>query len=299
MDKLYIIAQKNQQQANAVSAGIELAKKMNLQPEIAAYSYESFSGDAYYNPRIAADVRQQILATQKLELEQQLSDIAADMTPTDMHFNTSFKIPFNITWCKDLAEHACQQAKPQQYAMMLKAIHESDYFLPADWQLIRHTKVPLMLLTHNLLTKAGTILMAVDLGSNKPVKKALNQAVINQARRLAEVTGHELHLGFVIRIPKILRDMDILNSRVLIKEAYDKHQQAIEQIGIDRDHVHILAGNPDMCLFELSCRLNAEYLVMGAVQRQGIMGRVIGNTAEAILARSRSHILLIPQQAVD
>ncbi|GIU53694.1 universal stress protein [Shewanella sp. KT0246] len=291
MDKLYIIAQKNQQQANAVSAGIELARKMNLQPEIAAYSYESFSGDAYYNPRIAADVRQQILAKQKLDLEQQLSDIAANTTPTN--------IPFNITWCKNLAEHASQHAKPQQYAMMLKAIHESDHFLPVDWQLIRHTKIPLMLLTHNLLNKVGAILMAVDLGSNKPAKKALNQAVINQAHRLAEITGHELHLGFVIRIPKILRDMDILNSRVLIKEAYDKHQQAIEQIGIDRDHVHILAGNADMCLFELSCRLKAEYLVMGAVQRQGIIGRVIGNTSEAILARSRCNILLVPQQAID
>ncbi|WP_153913973.1 universal stress protein [Shewanella sp. TC10] len=283
MDKLYIISQKDQQQANAVSAGIELAKKLNLQPEIAAYSYESFSGDAYYNPRIAAEVRQQILANDRLELEQQLNELQASSTP------------FNITWCKNLAEHASQHAQPPQYAMMLKSIHASEQFLPADWQLIRHTKVPLMLLSNNPLNKARSILMAIDLGSNKPAKQALNQAVVNQAYRLAEVTGHELHLGFVIRIPKVLRDMDLINSRTLVKEAYDKHQATIEPLGLKREQVHILAGNADMCLFELSCRLKAEYLVMGAAQRQGIMGCVIGNTSEAILAKIRSNVLLVPQ----
>lgn len=282
MDKLFIISQRHQQQTDAISAGILLAKQLDLLAEIMAYNYESFSGDAYYNPRIAGAARIQILADDKTRVQHLLSELDAD------------DVPFTNIWCKNLSEHACQHVHPDEYAMMLKSIHESAHFLPMDWQLIRHTKVPLMLLSNNPLNQTKSILMAVDLGSNKPSKQALNQAVIAQAHKLAASTGHDLHLGFVIRLPKILRDMDLVNSRTLIKDAYQQHRQVIEEIGLDKDHVHILAGDADMCLFELSCRLRAQYLVIGARQRQGLLGAVIGNTAESILARIRSNVLVVP-----
>ncbi len=284
MDKLFIISQKHQQQTDAIKAGVLLAGQLDLQPEIAAYSYESFSGDAYYNPRIAASVRAQVLAQDTASIQQQLSELNAS------------HIAFNSMWCKNLFEHACEYAHPDEYAMIVKSIHESAHFLPMDWQLIRHTKVPLMLLSNNPLNRAKSILMAVDLGSNNTSKQALNQAVITQAKKLADATGYELHLAFVIRLPKILRDMDLVNSRTLIKDAYQRHSEELQQIGLDKDHQHIMAGDADMCLFELSCRLKAQYLVMGARQRQGIMGHVVGNTSESILTRIRSNVLVVPHQ---
>ena len=287
MDKLFIISHKHQQQTDAISAGVLLANQLGLHPEVVAYSYESFSGDAYYNPRIAAAARAQVLAKDKTIVQQLLDKLDAR------------NVPFTNMWCKNLCEHACEYVHPSEYAMMLKSIHESTHFLPMDWQLIRHTKVPLMLLSNNPLNRVKSILMAVDLGSNNSSKQALNQAVITQANRLAAATGYDLHLGFVIRLPKILRDMDLVNSHSLIKEAYQKHQQVIDEIGLDRDHVHIMAGDADMCLFELSCRLKAQYLVMGARQRQGILGHVIGNTAESILTRIRSNVLVVPYYSED
>ncbi|QQX78982.1 universal stress protein [Shewanella sp. KX20019] len=284
MDKILIISQKNQQQANAVAAGVVLAEQLELAPEIAAYSYESLSGDAYYNPRIAASVRAQVLADDIAYVRQQLSELNAP------------NIPIVSMWCKNIFEQACGHAGCDEYAMMVKSIHESAHFLPLDWQLIRHTKVPLMLLSNNPLNRAKSILMAVDLGSDNPSKQALNQAVITQAKKLSAATGYELHLGFVIRVPKVLRDMDLVNSRTLIKDAYQRHSQEIEQLGLDKEYVHILAGDADMCLFELSCRLKAQYLVMGARQRQGILGYVVGNTAESILSRIRSNVLVVPQR---
>ncbi|MCG9728472.1 universal stress protein [Shewanella sp. Isolate13] len=287
MNRLFIISQKHQQQTDAIAAGILLANQLGLQPEVMNYSYESLSGDAYYNPRIAASVRAQILAEDEAYVQNTLAQLKASNTPS------------TTLWCKNLSEHACKKAHPDDYAMMLKSIHESAHFLPADWQLIRHTKVPLMLLSNNPLNRVKSILMAIDLGTNDASKQALNQAIIMQANRLATATGYELHLGFVIRLPKVLRDMDLVNSRSLIKEAYQKHQQEIEKIGLEQDRVHILAGDADMCLFELSCRLKAEYLVMGARQRQGILGYIVGNTAESILTRIRSNVLVVPHQTVD
>ncbi|WP_144212983.1 universal stress protein [Shewanella donghaensis] len=284
MDKLFIISQKHQQQTNAITEGMALATMLELKPEIMSYCYESLSGDAYYNPRIAAVVRAEVLAEDSASVKQQLSDLNAS--------NTLFT---NI-WCKNLCEHACEYVTADKYAMMVKSIHETANFLPMDWQLTRHTKVPLMLLSNNPLNRAESILMAVDLGSDNTSKRALNRTVIAQAQRLATATGFDLHLGYVIRLPKILRDMDLVNSRTLVKEAYQRYQLEIEQLGLDKDHVHIMAGTADLCLFELSCRLKAQYLVMGARQKQGILGLVLGNTAESILTRIRSNVLVVPQR---
>ncbi|WP_394203022.1 universal stress protein [Shewanella waksmanii] len=284
MDKLYIIAQKDQHQTDAISAGLALAKQLNLQAEIGCYSYESLSGESYYDNEIASKAQAQILADELASIQEQLHTLAAMDTPVVQN------------WCKNLAEHACQHVRPESHSFMVKSIHDSDQFLPADWQLIRHTQVPLMLMSNNPLNKARSVLMAIDLGTNKLEKQHLNEQVIAQAKRLAEVTGFELHLGYVVRVPKILRDMDILNIRTLVKDAYNKHQEAIAKIGIDNENVHILAGNADMCLFELSCRLKAQYLVMGIHQKQGIFGHIIGNTSEAILSKVRSNIVVVPSK---
>lgn len=284
MDKLFIISQKHQQHTNAINEGINLAKQLGLAPEIMSYSYESLSGDAYYNPRIAGVVRERIRAEDTAAVMQQLADLNAE------------NIAFRNIWCKNLAEHVCEYVTPDKYAMIIKSIHESAHFFPMDWQLTRHIKVPLMLLSNHPLQQAETILMAVDLGSNDLNKQALNQEVVDQAKKLAKATGFDLHLGYVIRFPQILRDMDIINTSTLVKEAYQRHNDEMTAIGLDKDHVHILAGDADLCLFELSCRLKSKYLVMGGRQRQGILGFMLGNTAEAILERVRCNVLVVPHR---
>jgi nucleotide-binding universal stress UspA family protein len=40
--------------------------------------------------------------------------------------------------------------------------------------------------------------------------------------------------------------------------------------------------------------LKSKYFVIGARQREGLLGRIIGNTAELVLERMRSNVLIIP-----
>ncbi|MCL1139399.1 universal stress protein [Shewanella pneumatophori] len=283
MDRMFIISQKHQAKSDVISAGVLLANQLGLSPEVMSYCYESFSGDAYYNPRIAASVRLQILNEAENAAQTELTQLNAG------------QVPHNTIWCKNLSEHACAQVNADEYAMMLKSLAEPEHFQPEDWQLIRNTQVPLMLMSNNLLNKAKSILMAVDLDSDNPEKQKLNTAVINQAKSLAKATGAELHLGFVIQLPKVLRDMDVLDTHYLVKESYQRHKQELEKIGLAPDNIHILVGEADLCLFELSCRLKAEYIVMGVRQHKGILGQIIGNTAESILQRLRSNILVVPK----
>ena len=282
MDRMLIISQQHEQENDAIRAGVLLANQLALSPEVTSYSYESFAGDAYYNPRIAAAARLQLLSEAENNIQTELMKIGAE------------HVPYTAIWCKNMSEHACQQVNADEYGMIFKTLPKAAQFKPEDWQLIRHTPIPLMLLSNNLLNQAKSILMAVDLDSSNSEKQRLNQAVINQAMSLAKATGAELHLGFVIQLPKVLRDMDILDTHYLVKESYQRHQQQLAELGLAPDNIHILVGDTDLCLFELSCRLKAQYLVMGIRQQKGILGRLIGNTAESILLRLRSSILIVP-----
>jgi nucleotide-binding universal stress UspA family protein len=151
-----------------------------------------------------------------------------------------------------------------------------------------------MLLSDNPIKKASSILMAVDLDAKSQQKQRLNQLVLQHGRQLAEASGAKLHLAHIIRVPKVIRDLEVLNLHEMVKSAWRRHQTLLELTGLPKEQIHIIAGDPDLCLYQLSCRLKSDYLVIGARQRQGLMGRVIGNTAEQILRRVRSNVLVIP-----
>lgn len=282
MDKVFIISQKEEALTDAIAAGIELARAMDKCAEVFAYSFEYFSGAEYYNPRLGAAAQQKVMKERAAKIELELKALQAA------------EVPVHTVWSKNLYEHACHHSIRHGFDLMVKAVHHKEHYLPVDWHLIRHVKIPLMLLTDNPLHRGNTVLMAVDLGSDNLLKQQLNQTVISHGKALAKATGSKLHLAFVIRVPKVLRDMDLINTNTIVKDAYQEHQQQLAKLNMDPDCIHIMAGDPDICLYELSCRLKARYLVLGSRQRHGVLGYVIGNMAESILCRIRSNVLVIP-----
>ncbi|NMH66197.1 universal stress protein [Shewanella salipaludis] len=282
MDKVFIIAQQEDAHTNAIETGILLARAMKKDAEVFAYCYEDFSGGERYNPRLKGAARQQLLQQRELEVRRHLTALDAD------------DIPLHLVWAKYLFEHACDYSQRHGFDYMVKAVHHAEHYQPHDWHLIRHVQIPLLLLTDTPLHRGNATLIAVDLDSHAPLKQQLNQAVIHQGQLLAKATDTQLHLAHVIRVPKMIRDMDLINTRTLAKEAHQRHQLQLSNLGLGPDDVHMLVGEPDLCLYELACRIKSRYLVIGCRQRQGLLGHMIGNTVESLLSRIRSNVLVIP-----
>lgn len=287
MSKVFIVAQHGNTHTDTITEGIKLANQLQKQAEVFAYCYEYFSGPEYYNPRLAAVAQQALMKRREEEVREQLKNIDAS------------GVPLHLVWSKVLYEHVCHYSAQHGFDMIIKGIDNKEHYLPIDWHLIRHTSVPLMLLCDNPLNKANSILMAVDLDTTNPQKQSLNDLVIAQAKMLANATGAQLHLAHVIRVPPILRDMDVLNIHDITESAHKKHAHKLKALGLAPENIHLIAGDPELCLFELSCRLKSRYLVIGARQRQGLLGHVLGNTAEAILSRMRTNVLVVPTQSMS
>ncbi|KFZ37440.1 universal stress protein UspA [Shewanella mangrovi] len=277
MSKLFIIEPQEAAQTDVIAKGVELAKLLNKEPQVFAYCYESLPQTVVYE-----EAEQQILAHKKRQMAEKMQRMGAE------------DVPVNVTWYKYLCEHAVNYSKENDFDLIVKGMCESDHMLPTDWHLLRTTKVPVMLLTENPLNQGSGVLLALDLDTIKPEKLRLNEQILQQGRQLAEATGSELHVAHIVRVPKIIRDLEVLNMQQLVKEAYQRHQTLLDDLGLDKEQIHIICGDPAQCLYQLTCRLRSQYLVMGACQRQGLMGWVIGNTAEAILHHIRCNVLVIP-----
>ena len=282
MGKVLVISQRQEAHINAVVKGVELAKLLGKRAEVFAYSFEYFGEAEYYNPKFVAVAQKQVMKQKAAKIEQQLIELAAT------------EVPVHSVWSKDLYEHACHYSARHGFDLIIKAVHHAEHYLPVDWNLIRHTRMPLMLLTDNPLHNCDAVMMALDLDSHKTIKQQLNQAVIRQACQLAKATGCQLHLAFVIRLPRVIHDMEIVDTFTMIQAAREKHQSLFDELGLSHECIHITVGDPDLCLYQLACKFKVKYLVVGAVQRQGLFAYMVGNTAESILSRMRSNVLIVP-----
>ncbi|QSX34269.1 universal stress protein [Shewanella avicenniae] len=277
MSKVFIIEPQEAAQTDVISKGIELATRLNKQPQVFAYCYEYLPDTIVY-----AEAEQQIITHKKKQMTELMNRLGAE------------DVPVNVIWYEHLCEHAVNYTKENDFDLIVKGIYHSECLFPTDWRLIRTTRVPVMLLTDNPLNQGNGVLMAMDLDTIKPEELRLNQQILAHGQQLAKATNSELHLSFIVRVPKIIRDLEILNLQQLVKEAYQRHQEVLDEMGIAKDNIHIICGDPAQCLYQLACRLRSQYLVMGACQRQSLFGLAIGNTSEKILERIRSNVLVVP-----
>ena len=287
MDKVFIVAHKSDGQTNTVKRGVKFAKKLNKQAEVFGYSYEPLPNFDDYVPAVTPLNQNAILEKDKKRIEEILERMGAE------------DVPVHSLWNKYLYEHVAKISVEQQFSMIIKGVHNSDRLTPTDWHLMRHTRVPVLFLNDNEEFKSDNILLALDLSSKSSLKQALNQKIIHVGKNLAKACGLTLHIAHVVRMPTLVNDLDLINNQMRIDKAKHRLLPQLQEIGIAESEFHVAAGDPEICLYQLSCALQAKYLVLGARQRKGFFGYVIGNTAEAILSKIQSNIVVVPVEDAE
>jgi universal stress protein E len=282
MERVFIIAAKPEASVDVLELGLSIAKSLGMVAEVFDYLYEQFNGDEKYNPRLAGVAKHDMLAEAKSRHTQSLEKLGAVSTP------------LTIEWGSHLAEHAISRASPADYHLMIKAVHPVQRFMPTDWHLIRNTRIPLLLVTEKPLKNSNITLVSLNLDDPNGDEK--NFSLVAQGHKLAKATGTELHLVFVKKVSTVMRDLDLISPQAELDAAHKKYDQRLQSFGVATDALHLMVGEPKLCLIDLSCKLKTAYLVVGTEQRKGLMGLMIGNTAEAILEHIHSNVLVVPSK---
>ncbi|PSS51661.1 universal stress protein [Pseudomonas sp. BBP2017] len=170
---------------------------------------------------------------------------------------------------------------------------------PLDWQLLRHSPVPLHLVAHAELQLPTRVLAAVDLSQDDPVMEKLNTRILESAKAIALQCKAQLHLvqaydwnrSFVAYAAVPVAWNDQLLEQ-MTGHANERMHQLGARFGIDTGQQHMIKGPATCVISDYANQNGFDVVVMGTLYHEGI-SRIVGSTTEQALYKVRSSILAI------
>ncbi len=168
---------------------------------------------------------------------------------------------------------------------------------PDDWNLLRSSEVPVMLVKPEAWKPEPTIICALD--AFDEAHDDLNVALLKEGDALSRILHGSLHL--VTAYPLFerwvgelggLRDYDSL-KRDVEKEIRDRIVALAGGAGVAYERLYADEGPPEHVIATLAEDLSAELVVVGTHARQGLKGMVLGNTSERLVHHLATDVVTV------
>ncbi len=203
-------------------------------------------------------------------------------------------------WHRSIWQGVLHTAESIDASLIAKQVHRphaSGYLgTPDDWNLIRHSRVPVLLSQLQDWSAQPAVYAALDVYDD--AHAAMNRRVLESAWDLTRRLGGQLHIVSVF--PVLSNWMDqittVMSYQHLKREIEQEISTAVARLtgamGLRDYRLHVLEGLADV---EITRTVDAgSVLVIGCKARTGVSGYLIGNTAEKVLHRAEVDILAIP-----
>ncbi len=168
----------------------------------------------------------------------------------------------------------------------------------ADWELLRLSPLPVLLVKRSRPYKRPRVLAAVDPTHAFAKPAGLDGEIIDLARRFSEVLHGQLHAVHAydpLRASMLAKDG---TAAVRAREAAAAQAKADLARTVRSAHIpparrHLCGRHPIDAVLEVATTLHSDIVVMGAVSRSGLRRLFIGNTAEQLLDRLPCDLLVV------
>ncbi len=171
----------------------------------------------------------------------------------------------------------------------------------ADWQLIRHSNVPLLLTRRTSRDGYRCVMAAVDPLHLDDKPAELDHRILAHADRVAR--EHDAALCVVNVVTPAVPPISVAGAApaLAIGETnaprLDAHRQRLDELVRDSacaaSSVCVLTGSPADEIVRHCDEHKADLVVMGAVSRSALRNALIGNTAEKVLGKLDADTLII------
>ena len=224
------------------------------------------------------------------EREQWLLDQVTDAGMADAD------VSIEVQWTSDIAAWVAEHAAED---VVFKSVHHSKTFThtPLDWELLRRCPKPVYIAATRRRKLSGNVLATIDLRHSNAKHRAMNLRVLEAAREFAQLQQAKLHVVNVVEISQVLRDLDIVDSRKVQRQAVANSRELLDALlqpfGVPRKNVHMPVGKVGQMVAATAGKINADMLVVGTTARRGAEGMLLGNSAERILTKAPCDVLAV------
>lgn len=287
MGKLLIIADADKR-CSATPRGLELAHRLGYSAEVVAFSWASLKA-LDLSPQEQAELKQRLLNERESELEKRIGKFQ----------HQGQKVRLKVVWHKDLVEWVLKRIDSGSYEAVVKTGRRTESLIhtPSDWQLLRESKLPVLIVAEEKWQRTKPVLAAVDLTTRNRDKLKLNDKILTQAKQVADALEAKLHVIAAIEVPTLLSDLDMIDpgtyyknqktaAEPLVKKLAERHEIPASSFCLKR-------GPVDKVITSEAAKVRAQLVVMGTVGRKGVKARLLGNTAESVLQLLHTDVLAI------
>lgn len=195
-----------------------------------------------------------------------------------------------------LVEAINELCEKTPFSVVVKSCDKKDklsLLTPLDWQLLRNTPCPVLLVKKDSLWEGGKIFAAFNPFSRKRRYRELGQTLVNMAGMISRETRAELNLVVAYAAPMLAAEPENQTIELLEQKSKVKATELLEGLDLPEVHYQIGEGPADYWIPHIANKEQASLVVLGTHGRDGISGALLGNTAESVLDRIECDVLVV------
>lgn len=284
----------------ALGRAVWLAENVGADLEIlVCYYNEYLSGDRLFDSPSLEKARKEVIEGHEKHLEEIAEPIRAK----------GVLVTTTALWDHPLYEGIVRRAVESNADIVFKDTHHHSAVTRAlltntDWNLIRTCPMPLWLVKPNFLSDRPQFVAAIDPMNDHDKPAALDDEILHLATGLASCTDGDVH-AFHSYDPRIAVATATANAYIPVslpfdeieKQMHEDHQKRFQEITefhkVADERAHLVAGLTHEELPAKAEEVDADVVVMGAVNRNRWQRLFIGATAERTLEYLPCDLLIV------
>ena len=295
---LFAVKNPDSRKQRAIVKAIDIAKRLGASLEL----YHAISSPVFFDVQPLTGTSLAELKREALDLRQRR--LEAHVARAGVR---GVQVSCKVQWDYPPHEAIVRRASQSGADLIIAECHEGSRLKPwlmhlTDWELLRTSPVPVLLLRNTKLYRRPAILAAVDPSHLHAKPARLDPEIIAASEGLStSLRGsfHVMHANYPAVFGLTLGDPAI--DAVTLAASYEEQKRKdaedfktfAEKAGIPRARRHLVSGDPVYAIPKAAEDMRAQVVVMGAVSRSGLKRVFIGNTAERVLNHLPCDVLVV------
>jgi universal stress protein E len=280
----------------AVTKGAQLARALGAHLEL----FHAISTPLYvdaYSPDESIPHIERRTRNQSIE---QLEKIAAALRAEGL------KVDVSSAWDFPIYEAIVRRARRDDADLIVAERHAKRHIVPGllqltDWELLRTSPVPVLLVKTTAAYQRPVVLAAVDPEHALSKPAALDREILSVAKSISSALRGPLHavnayVPFPVQPPprRLLTETAIQKLVASTKRAAKRNFLSLVQtMRIPKTQCHLVDRHPIDAIQQTARKTHSSIVVMGAISRSGLKRFFFGNTAEALLDSLNCDMLIV------
>jgi len=302
LDRILAVLDPTTDEQPGLTKAARLAREFGATLELFVCDFDpALTGKPFFDTDSLRHLRDKFVNERRKWMDQMAQELREDGIAIETH----------VHWDNPLYRGILRRIEESSPDLVVKDTHYHSairrvMLTNTDWNLIRTSPVALLLTRAREWAASPRLLAALDPGHHGDKPAQLDHDILAYAALIAGRLGgemHAVHAFFPAALLAATTGMAGLptTTGVSAVDILDSERERVtlelKQLTASQDlpeaHVHLVQGSPVEVLPRIASELAADVLVMGAVSRSRLQEIFIGSTAERVVDRVESDLLII------